>query len=423
MKKSVKVEKGDSTFVIFPLFLGFSFQNQIFKPLFMKTIKVLSLFAFAAFALSSCIKDQVDEVVQNYSDAEYATLTKSLDLPMETYEYRLDLPGVLGGTSVISDKHQATLGRVLFYDDRLSANNSVSCASCHKPELAFADDVAFSEGFDGEVTLRNSLALGAFPSFNAYYGFGSSTRMFWDERAADVVEQSELTLQDPIEMGEDLNALAEELLKEDYYRILFDKAYPENGNNFFGNLDNKGKILRAIEAFVNSIGCFDSRFDQGLERHGNMDNNFSNLTAEENAGKQLFNANCASCHNLGSGFATSIVNANNGLEMNYTDKGIGGVTNRADENGVFKVPMLRNVAVTGPYMHDGRFETLEEVIEHYNSGVKNHTNLHEELRGQDGLPKKLHLSETDKSDLIAFLHTLTDLSSMEHVRYADPFKK
>lgn len=387
----------------------------------MKTIKVLSLLAFSIVTLSSCIKDQVDEVVQNYSDEEYATLTKALDLPMETQEYRLDLPVVLGGTSVVSDKHQATLGRVLFYDKRLSANDEISCASCHKAELAFADDVAFSEGFEGELTARNSLTLGAFPSFNAYYGFGGSTRMFWDERAATVVEQSELTLQDPIEMGQDLNELAQELLEEDYYRVLFEKAYPSNGNGFFGNLDNKQKILRAIEAFVNSIGCFNTRFDQGLEKHGNMDVQFSNLTAEENAGKQLFNANCSSCHNLGSGFATTVLNANNGLEMNYEDKGIGGVTNQNQMDGVFKVPMLRNIAVTGPYMHDGRFETLEEVVEHYSTGVKNHPNLHENLRKSNGEPKRLNLTATEKANLVAFLNTLTDLSSMTQEKYADPF--
>lgn len=390
----------------------------------MKTIKVLSLLAVAIFALSSCVKDQVDEEVRNYTDEEFATLTKSLNLPVETFEYRLDLPDVLGGTSVVSDKHQATLGRVLFYDKRLSVNNEIACAGCHKPELAFADDKALSEGFDGELTARNSLTLGAFPSFNAYYGFGGGTRMFWDERAADVVEQSELTLQDPIEMGEDLNALAEELLEEDYYRILFDKAYPANGNSFFGQLDNKQKILRAIESFVNSIGCFDSRFDHGLIDHaGNMDVNFSNLTAAENAGKQLFNANCANCHNLGSGFATTVINANNGLEMDYSDKGIGEISGRNDDDGVFKVPMLRNIGVTGPYMHDGRFETLEEVVEHYSSGVKNHPNLHQNLRKDNGQAKNLDLTQTEKDNLVAFLNTLTDLSSMTLEKYADPFVK
>jgi cytochrome c peroxidase len=387
----------------------------------MKTIKVLFLFSLTCFVLSSCIKDQVDEVVQNYTDDEYAALTKALDLPMETHEYRLDLPAVLGGTSVMSDKHQATLGRVLFYDKRLSANDEISCASCHKAELAFSDDVAFSEGFNGELTPRNSLTLGAFPSFNAYYGFSSNTRMFWDERAANVVEQSEVTLQDPIEMGEDLNNLADELLKEEYYRILFAKAFPENGNNFFGNLDNKQKILRALEAFVNSIGCFNSRFDQGFEKHGVMDVPFSNFTAEENAGKQLFNANCASCHNLGGGFATTVLHANNGLDALYEDKGIGGVTNQSEMDGVFKVPMLRNIAVTGPFMHDGRFETLEEVVEHYSTGIKNHPNLHENLRKPNGLAKHLNLTDTEKENLVAFLHTLTDLSSMTQEKYADPF--
>lgn len=386
-------------------------------------LKVLFLLALVTFVLSSCIKDQVDEVVQNYTDDEYATLQKSLNLPWETYEYRLDLPSALGGSSVVSDKHQATLGRVLFYDNRLSANNEIACASCHKAELAFADDRALSEGFDGEETKRNSLALGAFPSFNAYYGFGGSTRMFWDERAANVIEQSEQTLQDPIEMGQDLNELAEELLEEDYYRVLFDRAFPENNNGFFGvPQDNKQKILQALQAFVNSIGCFNSRFDQDFEVTRSLDANFPNFTSKENAGKQLFNTHCGSCHNIASGFATSILNANNGLEMNYEDRGIGSITGESSKNGVFKVPMLRNVAITGPYMHDGRFETLEEVIEHYNTGVQDHPNLHEELRNFDGSVKHLNFTETQKEQLIAFLHTLTDVSSISQDKYSNPFK-
>ncbi len=380
-----------------------------------------TFFAFLfALMLSSCIQDQVEVVTQAYTSDDYATITKALDLPQETYDYKVQLPQHLGNSRVNSNKHQATLGRVLFYDKRLSANGEVSCSSCHLPEKAFADDKAFSEGFEGKQTPRNSLALGAFPSFMAYYGFGG-TRMFWDERAATVAEQSDLTMRDQIEMGiPDIEALADELLEEDYYRILFDKAFPQN--QFGSNQSNKDKLLTSLDVFVSSIACFKTRFDEGWAAHFSSEADFNNFTAEENLGKALFNANCASCHNLGPGFSTTVTSANNGLDLNYEDPGMEDFTGKTSDEGVFKVPMLRNVALTGPYMHDGRFETLEEVVEHYSSGVQNHPNLHANLKDGDNA-RNLNLTQNQKDALVAFLHTLTDTESIADVKYSDPFKQ
>ncbi|MEO1263373.1 MAG: cytochrome c peroxidase [Bacteroidota bacterium] len=385
----------------------------------MKYLLFLSLFAFS---LTSCIKDQVDTTDRAYTEEEESILAQNLNLPVEAHDYNLQLPEHLGFSRVNSSKHMATLGRVLFYDKKLSKNESVSCASCHEPEKAFADGKDFSEGFDGEFTKRNSLALGAFPSFNAYYGFGG-TRMFWDERAQTVADQSELTIADPIEMGHgDLDVLANSLLENNrYYRILFDKAYPEG--QFGADMDNKEKMLQALDAFVSSIGCFNTKFDDGWAAVGNPESNFSNFTAQENMGKQLFNDNCASCHNLGPGFSTTVTSANNGLDANYEDKGMYEITNNPSQKGVFKVPMLRNVALTAPFMHDGRFETLEEVIEHYNTGVQEHPNLHPNLRSFNGAPVRLNLSQDEKDALVAFMHTLTDATSIAHEKYADPFKQ
>lgn len=373
-----------------------------------------------ALSISSCVKDEVNQVVKQYSDADYAKLTKVLDLPTEAHQYTIDLPPSLGGFSVFANDHQATLGRVLFYDKRLSSNGEVSCASCHKADKAFADDVAGSLGVTTERTSRNSLALGAFPSFNGYYGFGGGTRMFWDNRAGSVAEQTEETMKNPVEMGNtDLHSIASELLEEDYYQILFEKAFPNDNYT-----SDKDKMLQAIQAFVNAIACFDTKYDHELEKNnGRSTGSFAGFTAEENLGKQLFENNCASCHNLGPGFTTIIVAANNGLDMNYTDKGMGAISNSPSEDGLFKVPMLRNVALAAPYMHDGRFATLEEVVEHYNSGIKNHPNLHENLRNaMDGSPKNLNLSEGEKAALVAFLHTLTDKESLQHPRFSNPFK-
>lgn len=384
----------------------------------MKYLLLMPLFAVAL--MTSCIKDQVDTINQAYTDEEYAVLKKTLDLPLEAMNYDVQLPAHLGNSRVNANKHQATLGRVLFYDTKLSKNESVSCASCHLADRAFADTKALSEGFEGNETKRNSLGLGVFPSFNAYYGFGT-TRMFWDDRAATVAEQSDQTIADPIEMGHpNLDVLANSLLESNYYEILFRKAYPEN--SFGSELSNKDKMLQALDAFVSSIACFDTKFDQGWKSSNNPNANFSDFSTQENLGKSLFNTNCAGCHNLGPGFATSVTAANNGLDMVSTDDGRYNFSREESDKGVFKVPMLRNIALTAPYMHDGRFATLEDVIEHYNSGVQNHPNLHPELKN-GGEPIKMGLNQEQKAALVAFLHTLTDTESLAQAKYSDPFKK
>ncbi len=381
----------------------------------MKT-KILLLFSATVFLFASCDKEET--IVENYTDDEMAVLSKALNLPMAVDEYTITIPQHLGGGQVFADNKMATLGRVLFYDKKLSANESVSCASCHKPEAAFSDDVAFSKGFEGKLTERNSLALGAFPSFNAYYGFAGGSRLFWDERAADVMEQSKQTLKNPIEMGMDLSTLYDKLMQVDYYKILFEKAFPYE----FGYQRPEDKILAALQAFVNSIGIFNSEYDKAWEAAGSEHSNFGMFSSQENNGKKLFMTNCASCHNLGRGSATLVNVANNGLEMDYKDWGVGGLSNSPSEVGVFKVPMLRNVALTGPYMHDGRFATLEDVVEHYSSGIKDHPNLHVNLRNADSQPRNLNLTQEQKDDLVAFLKTLTDKEGVAEVRYSDPFK-
>ena len=384
----------------------------------MKT-KLLLFATLAAASLTSCLKDDSKTVTHNYEKDEYKTLQTTLNLPVEVDDYTLNLPSTLGGFPVSVDDKQATLGRVLFYDKRLTGKD-VSCATCHKAEKAFTDGDQFSQGVKvGERTSRNTLALGSFPSFNAYYGFGG-TRMFWDNRAASVMDQSAETMKNPVEMGiADLGELADKLLKEEYYQILFEKAFPNQSY-----LSNEEKMLTAIQAFVSSIGCFNSDYDKALVKsNNNPEADFTSFgfTEEENQGKQIFNANCASCHNLGAGFSTTITSANNGLDMDYQDEGIYKISNNPTDKGVFKVPMLRNVELTAPYMHDGRFATLEDVVEHYSSGVKNHPYLHENLK-YNGEPKNLNFTQNEKQALVAFLKTLTDKESLASSRYSDPFK-
>ncbi len=379
------------------------------KHLIFATITLLAL------ALGSCVNDEINVTVQHYTEEESAALRQHLNLPELPFVY--DKPGFTG-----ANNDRATLGRVLFYDKRLSANNSISCANCHKQDKAFSDDVAFSKGFDGQLTSRNSLPLASVLDFQTSYDGtntfgGTKARFFWDERAESIVEQSRQTLQNPIEMGTDLTALGEELMQEDYYKVLFDKAFVNEQH-----LSPEEKVLTAIQDFVNSIFSDNSKFDKGLNGSGeNLFSNFTNFSDKENLGKTLFLDNCAACHGHDMKSVRMVV-ANNGLDEVYTDKGLGGITLTSTDEGVFKVPMLRNIALTAPYMHDGRFSTLEEVVEHYNSGLKNHANLNPSLKDANNEPKRLFLTDFEKSALIDFLNTLTDQSTTSHERFSDPFK-
>ena len=382
-----------------------------------------TLIGLMALGLSSCVKDSVNSTVRHYTDAEYQKISAVLNLPQEPLDYSLSIPTNLGGNSAINriDEDVAALGRVLFYDKNLSANNSKSCASCHEPAKAFADGTVQSEGFDGEVTPRNSLALGAVVNFKSSYGGSTNFNnmnagFFWDDRAATVAIQSEETIQNPIEMGMNFEELEQRIRDLDYYDVLFDKAF---GDSF--GVSKKDQILEALSTFVNSIATFNSKFDRGLGLGFSTVNDFSNFTAKENLGKTLFNANCASCH--GDKISTTVKRvANNGLDLDYTDEGVGAITNIPADMGVFKVPMLRNVALTFPYMHDGRFATLEQVIEHYSSNIKAHPNLDDNLKDIYGQPKNMNFTAEEKEALIAFLHTLTDVESLTQEKYLDPFK-
>ena len=376
------------------------------------------LFALIIMTAISCSKDKVSTKLASYTDDQYALLSKTLDLPKNNFDYTIDLPPHLGGFPIRTNAAKATLGRVLFYDTNLSKNNTVSCASCHDASKAFSDSKAKSEGFDGGLTRRNSLALAAFPSFNAYYGF-SGTSFFWDERAGSVREQAQASIEDDIEMGIPFHDLEARLASIDYYRVFFDEVAFEDYEKSRSYTD---RAMEAIESFVNSIGTFDSKYDKERKLNSSEVTDFDNFTAAENLGKTLYLQNCNTCHSIGSGNTVTTPVANNGLDMVYTDRGVGEITGMSSDNGVFKLPMLRNIALTAPYMHDGRFETLEDVVDHYSSGLADHPNLHEKLRRSDGSPRNLNFNAEEKQALVAFLHTLTDKESVMHEKYSDPFK-
>lgn len=362
---------------------------------------------------SSCLKDKQELQSYSYTDDEFAVLAQYFDLPNPVFDYGNSQDLFFHERPVFNShfeiennrlNHLATLGRVLFYEDKISKNNTVSCASCHLQERAFADPQPLSEGFDGKLTLRNSLSLGNLRGY-------SNSRFFWDERAGSVHEQTMMTMQDDIEMGADLAELPGKLDTE-AYRILFRKA--------FGSEEiNSHLIATALESFVNSLNSNNSHFDRAMMDHGmNTWNDFSSFSSRENEGKSLYQNNCASCHGSNPAFPARNI-ANNGLDLLYSDVGVGAITHNTADNGKFKVPILRNIALTAPYMHDGRFATLEEVIDHYSTGINNHPNLDPELLDWNG-PKRFNFTDSEKEALVAFLNTLTDNEFVNDIRFADP---
>lgn len=296
----------------------------------------------------------------------------------------------------------ATLGRVLFYDTILSANDSTSCASCHVQELGFTDNRVLSVGFDGELTGRHSMRLG-----NAlYYGTG---RFFWDERSSSLEDQVLRPIQDPIEMGLTLEALQAKVAAQPYYPELFTAA--------FGSPEvTTDRISLALAQFVRSMVTFESKYDEGVAT------NFANFTPQENQGRELFfspRTNCSRCHETDT-FSLDRPR-NNGLDGSTVDLGLAGVTGNPADEGKFKSPSLRNVAVGGPYMHDGRFATLEEVVRFYNQQIEPHPNLDERLKNEDGNPLHMRLTPQEREALVAFLETLTDQSFLTDPKFSDPF--
>jgi cytochrome c peroxidase len=346
----------------------------------------------------------------------YRTDLADLRLPEPAFDYTPSLPSHftdsthelyrfigyfdnMPDTNVTTDTG-ATLGRVLFYDTRLSANDTVSCASCHKQEKGFSDDAILSEGFQGGLTRRHSMGLA-----NArYYKNG---RFFWDERAETLEDQVLMPIQDAVEMGMSLNTLVGILAATQEYPVLFNEA--------FGSPEvTEEKIARALAQFVRSMISYQSKFDEGISI------GWDNLTDAEFWGAKRFISLCGSCHQgvLQNGAAAT----NNGIDDITTDldRGLNEVTGLEEDDGKFKIPSLRNIAVTAPYMHDGRMQTLSQVIDHYMTGVQPHANLDDRLK-DGGSPQNFPLSQKQKDELIDFLETLTDHELLTDEKFSDPF--
>jgi cytochrome c peroxidase len=312
-----------------------------------------------------------------------------------------------------STNNIATLGRVLFYDKHLSLNNSVSCASCHKQEYAFADNKAFSLGYENRATRRSS------PSIENLGGgdlkiprVTTSQLLFWDGRENIINNLIARPITNHVEMGiSDFSQLSDKLKDLPYYKDLFIRA--------FGNNDvNIDRISLAITYFICAIKASHTRFDDA--NAGNI-----TFTALELEGQQLFTSkyHCASCHHTDpNGYAMGATIANIGLDKISVDPGAGAIDGKS-ANGAFKVPNLRNVALTAPYMHDGRFKTLDEVLNFYSHGIQEVSGLNSILRDQNtGKPLQMNISDQEKEALKAFLNTLTDYTMITDPKFSDPFQ-
>lgn len=317
----------------------------------------------------------------------------------------------------------ATLGRVLFYDRKLSANGTIACASCHQQDHAFADAARLSRGFAGGTTRRHSMGL-----TNAR--FYEPGKFFWDERAASLEAQVLMPFQDATEMGLSLDQLVGLVSAQSYYPPLFASAFGDR-------TINADRIAQALAQFVRTIVSTNSRYDQGRATVTNPLAPFPNFTAQENQGKQIFmdttqrRVACIDCHvteafispprGTPHASATSAT-TNNGLDaVSTTDLGVAETTGNVADTGHFKVPSLRNVAVRPPYMHDGRFNTLEEVLNFYDNGIRNHAQLSNILRNPQGNAVRINLNGNDRNAVAAFLRTLTDNTLLTDPKYSDPF--
>lgn len=353
--------------------------------------------AIYLFTFTACKKEEV-----LIEDVSFGETPYTLNLLNNT----LPTPSLPSDNQLTEEKF--ILGRMLFYSKLLSKDGSISCASCHRQENAFSDPETFSAGVGGTLGTRQSMAL-----FNLAW---HTNGFFWDGRADILRHQALMPIQDPLEMKETLVNVINKLSKVQAFKDQFYRA--------FGSDEiTSERIGLALENFMMGIVSDDSKYDRFLA--GKV-----TLTDSEERGRVLFfgeynpffpessGADCAHCH-AGNNFENDLL-INNGLDTDaqFTDIGYEAVTGSPSDRAKFKIPSLRNIAVTAPYMHDGRFQTLEEVIQHYNSGVQSSSTVDPALLGTTSTG--LMLDAQDVQDLVNFLNTLTDHTFLNNPQYSGP---
>ena len=327
--------------------------------------------------------------------------------------FNLVIPSTLPQPNIPADNpltvEGVTLGKMLFHEKALSKDGSMSCASCHQQEFSFTDPDAFSTGVRGELGGRNSMAL-----LNMMW---HKKGFFWDGRAPLLRDQALMPIQDELEMDETLENVVAKLEEKPEYKQQFGKAFGDESIT-------TERMGLAMEQFGMTLISGNSKYDK-------VQLGEATFTDSEQRGHDLFfgehspsepgkGADCFHCH--GGALFTNGDFMNNGLDTdaNFKDMGLYKVTENEADKAKFKVPSMRNVALTAPFMHDSRFETLEEVIKHYNEGAVTSSTLDPNM---DAIVEEgLSLSEQDIADLIAFLHTLTDEDFINNTEFENPFE-
>ncbi len=379
-----------------------------------------------------------------WADGAYTLMMPQLPDNVDDYSYDKPehysaLNGLGNGLGLGNgiDNNMATLGRVLFYDKNLSKNKEVSCGTCHKQEFGFADKVAANAGFNQQLNTRNAISI-------ADLDYTPYTSLFWDDRESELTHMLTLPFVNPDEMGfNNFQELINEIQLHDYYPALFEFAF--DGDDSV----TKERIGEALSHFTRAMAAVNTKLDiavSGLT--GNVNDGFNNdlpgFTASENLGRKVFQQDCQNCHSsvMTAKTYTPVQNTgifntphNTGLDEFTTDPGVGApeLGNGSTFDGMFKTPTLKNVEFSGPYMHDGRFETLEEVVDFYSEGLKNHPNSAFNLNSPTNqeyysntppLPDSqegFDFTDLEKAGLVDFLKTLTDYTLLEDPKFSDPF--
>lgn len=360
------------------------------------------IFSLLVLLVVSCKYDQADDGMPTPDDFS-ATTPYNLQIPpfFPPMDIPIDNPLTVEGVE---------LGRFLFWEKKLSGDNTQSCGSCHLPEHGFSDPNQFSTGITGQIGNRQSMAL---------MNLGWARNYFWDGRALTLEIQVIEPVINPIEMNENWDHALEELRN--------DPVYPEKFRLAFGSPEiTKARAAKAMASFLRTMISSGSKFDR--ERIGQY-----TFTTEEEAGFNMFlnegginqatgepwgGADCFHCHGFGGMQISDYLMHNNGLDANFqNDPGLAGITGNPLDSGKFKTPSLRNIEFTAPYMHDGRFNTLEEVLDHYNAGGVLSTTIDPMMEAQGG---GLFLTPTMKQNLIAFLKTLSDTDYMTNPAFSNP---
>lgn len=372
----------------------------------LKCLFIYLLTALLIIFVASCKKDPIDNT---------NNCGKNLNINFDTityspHPYTIQLPPTLPDTIPILPENPLTiegikLGRKLFYDPILSKDTTQSCASCHNQANAFTDNnKAFSKGIDGLNGNRNSMAL-----FNLAWG----NNFFWDGRAKTLEEQAQQPVPNPIEMHLEWIDAECRLNNDKLYRIDFYKA--------FGTKTITQQLVgNAIAQFERTLISGTSPYDLAATPGSGVE-----LSDEALLGYELFfteGGDCFHCHGNPKLF-TDFAYHNNGLDYTdnfngFLDLGLGKQTQVQTDNGKLKTPSLRNLAFTAPYMHDGRFATLNQVLDHYSEGIKNSPTIDPVIKAT--FPNGLHLTEPEKSAILAFLATLNDTAFINNPNFSKP---